>query len=833
MTTSERAELAVLGLLHDIGKFWQRAEASHEQPLSPGYESYGKEDFGTNGAHATWSAAFVERYVPRLIQDFSPILFHHKPSSEHPQAQRIALADRLASGERADANVAQVMQQQSVFGSMGGTRHYFPLEALRIEPDVLFPQQKLSESQLKSAYQTLWQQFVQDVENRLTDQNTLDGVITSLMALMQQYTWCVPAAFYRSVPDISLYDHSRVTAAVGVCVADIDNETVSQLLQGVNQRQPDAQTQVAYLLSGDISGVQHFIYTITARGATSALRGRSFYIQTLTDAIANYVLRQLQLPITNLIYSGGGNFTILIPASEYEQVAVVQQQLDQIMLKHHRGELYVALGLAPLTAADFQVDAFHHTWKKVLQDVGRAKRQRFNQLSPSDLSAFFAPVGRGGDDSQECQVTHYEGADVETETLEDGSVVRKSAMVRTLEQLGKQLRGAEAIMLTQHMPEACEAGTGYASVLLELGYGMHLYQKGKWHFDGHQRLPDQITIAGFQGTPPDDALQLIQRHYPETPLIRAQRFITNVAPHYADSARAEHIVAFEDLQAASTGLKRLGVLRMDVDDLGQLFAQGFTTNDGANYATLARVASLSFSMQLYFEGWVSVLCEQMNDAQYRAMKNGTVYSIYSGGDDLFIVGAWDHLVELAQQIREDFRAFTGERADLSGGLTLHGGKEPLYQSASAAHSALDAAKDLHGKGGFAILGQPLKWEQFFIVQDYVAELIKIVGDSEDNHKANRSILQILLQLYAQFLETRRTQQQTQAVLSSGTTQVVWGPYMWRGVYQLTRLAERSSADIQSQINEIRQALQNDNFQNIELLGVAARLAEALTRQTSA
>jgi uncharacterized membrane protein len=35
------------------------------------------------------------------------------------------------------------------------------------------------------------------------------------------------------------------------------------------------------------------------------------YLQLLTEATARYVLRRLNLPITNLIYSGGGNFYLL------------------------------------------------------------------------------------------------------------------------------------------------------------------------------------------------------------------------------------------------------------------------------------------------------------------------------------------------------------------------------------------------------------------------------------------------------------------------------------------------------------------------------------------
>ncbi|MDW8101235.1 MAG: hypothetical protein RML36_17335, partial [Anaerolineae bacterium] len=60
------------------------------------------------------------------------------------------------------------------------------------------------------------------------------------------------------------------------------------------------------------------------------------------------------------------------------------------------------------------------------------------------------------------------------------------------------------------------------------------------------------------------------------------------------------------MEVQSKGIQRLGVLRMDVDNLGKLFAEGFGEN-----ATLSRVAALSFAISLFFEGWVEVLAERV------------------------------------------------------------------------------------------------------------------------------------------------------------------------------------------------------------------------------
>ena len=51
----------------------------------------------------------------------------------------------------------------------------------------------------------------------------------------------------------------------------------------------------------------------------------------------------------------------------------------------------------------------------------------------------------------------------------------------------------------------------------------------------------------------------------------------------------------------------MGVLNMDVDNLGKLFAEGL-----GQHANLARVAAFSFAISLNFEGWVGYLAQDSN-----------------------------------------------------------------------------------------------------------------------------------------------------------------------------------------------------------------------------
>ncbi|HWQ12516.1 MAG TPA: hypothetical protein VNL77_06945 [Roseiflexaceae bacterium] len=160
------------------------------------------------------------------------------------------------------------------------------------------------------------------IDARLPPEAQVEGVLYAL----QRFAWCLPAP----PAGVSLYDYARTHAALAAALAG----------------DPDGDL---FLLGGDLSGVQRFIYTLTAAGATKQLRGRSFYLQLLTDACARVLLERAGMPFTNLLYAGGGRFYLLLPSNidgMRAEAWVVDQRavFDRFLLRRHQGELYLALG---------------------------------------------------------------------------------------------------------------------------------------------------------------------------------------------------------------------------------------------------------------------------------------------------------------------------------------------------------------------------------------------------------------------------------------------------------------------------------------------------------
>ena len=76
--------------------------------------------------------------------------------------------------------------------------------------------------------------------------------------------------------------------------------------------------------------------------------------------------------------------------------------------------------------------------------------------------------------------------------------------------------------------------------------------------------------------------------------------------------------------------------------------------------------------------------------------------MYSGGDDLFVVGAWDDIIELAVDIRRNFARFTEGRLTMSGGIGIYRESYPISVMAEETAKAEENAKHYPGKNAVTL-----------------------------------------------------------------------------------------------------------------------------------
>ena len=84
------------------------------------------------------------------------------------------------------------------------------------------------------------------------------------------------------------------------------------------------------------------------------------------------------------------------------------------------------------------------------------------------------------------------------------------------------------------------------------------------------------------------------------------------------------------------GLDALGILKADVDNLGLIMGWGLK----GDRFTLSRLATLSRQLDLFFSCFLPDLIASKSEFQ-------NIYTVFAGGDDLFLIGPWNRIMELA------------------------------------------------------------------------------------------------------------------------------------------------------------------------------------------
>jgi CRISPR-associated protein Csm1 len=843
---------ALAGLLHDIGKFMWRADVGQRENWS----EQAKREVGY--WHALASDSFVQDHVPESWrQGLSGPRFHHQPehlSSQDAatlaQAYHVQLADWLSSGEREDDEDNRIPYLRSPFSRMQGYDQpwFYPLVPLSAGDDGrnIFPrlvEEAAWQQEHRADYRGLWDAFDGACRARLAafDAGQREAYLETLYFLLQEFTWSIPSAAYRTLPDVSLFDHSRMTAALAVCFA-ADARSVDwcrEVRDSLGKREQAARDPALLLIGGDISGVQRFIYTITSAGAARSLRGRSFYLQLLTEAVARYVLQQLELPITNLIYAGGGNFFLLAPLAAEGELARLQADVTARLLVAHEGHLHLALAHAAIAPDEFDRTRFHQAWDRLHQELARAKLKPLANLPHEFLAQHLGQgMGVGGDADHVCSVCGREIAPGEPSTREPSGVetIRKCGLCDSLEQLGNDLSKATHLVMAVSPAQDRQRIHAWWQGLEAFGVNFWAVNaSAQGGQTGQLKLSAGTRVVHLNrlGPTAEGAAALRAELAPGgVPVVESFRPFAQLVPK---GGRGQ-ILTFEDLaeKAARGGFKRWGVLRMDVDNLGKLFQEGFRRGPeeaSENSLTLSRLAGLSFGLRLFFEGWLP------NAAAGEPDLADKLYLQYAGGDDLFVVGSWDALPEFALKVRQSFRDFAcrNPRITLSGGIALAPEKYPLYQAAEDAAAAESRAKAHRrlaagesrpaSKDAFHFLGQTVGWEDFEPARDLAHQLEGWCGGEAP--QVSKALLQTLLAIYQEYRQGRQLALKEKKWQPN---QVYFGPWMWHLAYQIARRIRDKGTpeDVGRDLAQLeRDMLTGPRI--IENVGLAARWAQYLIR----
>jgi len=781
----------IAALLHDIGKMLERSKQYPYDSIFRDKSKYG---------HEAVSAQFMTNYfdtVSLCTPEARDLVWqHHHDNLTDVYRKLLQIADWLSSGERRKTEAGDETGEynkiplKSVFSALFDhheTWTYRP-DALRADKMTLFPQKDRCEIG-QDDYKKLSDGFIKEFSGINSEQQ--------LYALLEKYTWAVPSSTpnlkSQTRADISLFDHSRTTAAIAMCLLDQFEQgllTKETVLQSQPKHLPASQQFL--LVSGDFSGVQDFIFSVSSKGAAKSLKGRSFYLELLSDIICRFLIQQLDLKEANILYNGGANFYILMPYAKRQKINDAYRYVSKLLFQAHQEKLYLALGTLPLTMGDFlsdekQTDAkgFSEKWRLVGERTGLRKLQRYKEFAFEEV---FQMVNSDG--IPECPICHGSMKKPVLVTPEKGE--HACAMCASFIDLANELKRANGIRINALAKpvdltiKTIDFINGYNDVLAALGFECSLMEN----------VSHDATAIRFN----------------DTDFLPGQGFRFGVLRLPGDS--------FDELAERAEGAKKLALLKIDVDNLGQLFQKGLPAKDN----TISRIVTISRELRLFFEGYVNQL---LQTAEYR----DTIYPVYSGGDDTFLVGAWNQILKLAAIIRTQFGEFVCQNRNitLSAGLVIVDEKFPIIRGAVLAEDALHKAK--HYKAGekdkICLFDFVFTWDELeYIIKlkNMLFALIKEKGES-------RSILNKVMKSTVGFEKLMDSAGEGKLKLEK----------VWRFAYYIGRSKHNSEKyrEIDALYDELvkiyedilfRRMIHQKQINNVMILPAACRLAELETRK---
>jgi len=573
---------------------------------------------------------------------------------------------------------------------VGKTEHYWLPEAIKDKnPTIPYPQDKSPNiPDLRSKEANDFSQLQEEIKTTLQNLDQEDWENLSLLSLILEKFGSF-ISFGKC--DIALVDIARTTAAVAAAIAsDADGSKLS-------------------LIAGDLSGIQKFIYTISSSGALKSLRARSFYLELVIEEIVQQLLAELELPRTNIIYAGGGNLYLIASANEQTQnkVKQVKQRVNKWLNKEFQGKIFLALDYRGFDAEDVATEEFAKHWKEIVEQLNIQKMRKFDDQINRVLA-------RRKSYSERCQVCHRDDTkNLKELTLYEGDTILTCQTCFKMYQLGDRLFGVESIIRssTKDIDAVDTISFRFFNQSSTSYWNLYKGSRPIVKNNGTVFLINNWTVEDYQF-----------KHFRDqaTPLL-----LGNYGKKIVKDGDERFIRAGEMAEVAK-GIDRVGYLRMDVDRLGQIFAKGFGKNQTL---LLPRLAGLSRQISYFFKVYLNTLAKERDNNFIQPLKNGVkglkeaqylthenrdnLLFIYAGGDDLFISGAWDQIVEFTFDIYQCFRAYTGYNPDItiSGGISIDDIKFPLYQAARASGDAEEAAKS-NGRDSLGLFGQVFKWDEW-------------------------------------------------------------------------------------------------------------------------
>nr|HPN61059.1 type III-A CRISPR-associated protein Cas10/Csm1 [Bacilli bacterium] len=465
-----------------------------------------------------------------------------------------------------------------------------------------------------------------------------------LYPLLKTYTGAIPSATYQQnnpsfKPTVSLFDHLKLTAALA-----------SVLKASDYQYGKEGQDVKLVFLEYDLSGTQDYIFQVTEgeetkRDIAKSLRTRSFFLLLLTDLIGFKLVHDFSLSYENILFSSGGRGIVLLPfLPDFEdKIQKTISCIEKEIFEKFKGKISFSFAKNVIDVNEFE-NNYQNIMNAQKKTVLSGKKQKFKTLFSNPKFSFVSKPLLNA-----CELCESYEAEKNNRCHDCNDFI----------ELNSILVNNKKIFVEYDFSK--KNNTSNLSFSFQSLGNINIYVQ----------LPEVNDFSYYVTYNGDE--------------LGESKFYANL------NAKGK---SFNEIADLSEGDKKLGLLKMDVDNLGLIFYKGINHE----YKTFSKVLMLSRFMDYFFS-------KHLFDLMTEKRKNH-IYINYSGGDDLVLIAPASEILSIASEINNAFHLFTSQNKDLhiSSGIDIFDSKSPIRYAVLQAEAALDQSKKQEHKNSFTIFG---------------------------------------------------------------------------------------------------------------------------------
>lgn len=622
----------------------------------------------------------------------------------------------------------------------------YPLK--EVSPRNIFPlQTSSSEDKTLPERNRLFKKFMQGLGKLAHKEQNLSLWFEHFESLVMATASLLPAAS-STVADISLYDHLRVTAALAAALYAYHKST-GTLAPADIPLIKDYSGQKFLIIGGDFYGIQSFIFSDSGearKNRSKILRGRSFAVSLFSELAADMLCRRIGIPSICVVLNTAGKFIIIAPNTEQTMQAMkeVESQVNEWLISISYGEMAIGMDSLEASPVDFARGNFLALWEKL------SEKMAFRKCRKIDLNRFGGTVEgylNGFNDKLEHSLCPFCGKRPSSESVEGANLIgdaKSSCRIcrdhiflgtKLVKKVRLAITAKEAVIYGGDEAKLSEPIFGEYQVafidggLNEMARTGELMKYWDVFVDPEGEVFRDVTVRFINGSVPACTQETLEDRRLTGRSGKKKEELTDESNIGAPKT-FEHIACMalspNEQGEGYLGIEALGVLKADVDQLGMLMSCGLKPER----FTLARLATLSRQVNWYFALYLPHLLKvtpHFND----------IYTVFAGGDDLFLIGPWNRVVDLAAELHSTFAEYVCKNREIhfSAGITLHKTHTPLDKLAHQAEAALSRSKD-EGRDRVTLFSETIKWSSFLELQEIKHQL----QEWRDSNLVNNAML---------------------------------------------------------------------------------------------